>query len=328
MSKINLFIAKTPLQLFNCIEAKNRFHKEDKSVLLYQYQRSIDQIQMKNLIKKDEWFDVIAYPLAPLHRLLFPIFLNKNIIQYQNKVTSCYFGAYNSIISYFINKVKPKNFIIIDDGVKTIKISEFIKDRKLDKKGFLRPLRDKVMKASREYVYDAKFFTIYDEVKEFVPNRVIKNDYRAFKEHISSMEKEDIIYFIGTNLLERSIKTKEIFEKELKHVLEYYIKNNKRIIYVLHRYEDVEYINDLSKKYGFESVKFDNIIEVELLKRGTIPMGVASFASTAVETIDMIYGVDATIFELENSGICEKYQEVFRKLYDNFRGKRVEVIKL
>ena len=103
---------------------------------------------------------------------------------------------------------------------------------------------------------------------------------------------------------------------------------NQRLIYILHRYEDIDYMNSLSKKYCFESVKFDNIIEVELLKRGTVPHAVASFASTAVETINMIYGVDATIFELENSGIFKKYQEVFMKLYDNFKEKGVEVVKL
>jgi hypothetical protein len=320
MRKINLYIAKTPLQLFNCIEAKNRFHKNEENVLFYQYQRSIDKIQIENLIDENEWSDIIAYPLSPLRRLFFPYFLKKSIAQYQNKVASCYFGAYNSIISYFINKIKAKDFFIVDDGVKTLEISELIKDRKLDKKGFLKP--------SRDYIYEAKFFTIYYEVEKFVPNRVIKNDYVAFKEHISTIKKENIIYFIGTNLLEKSMKTEEVFEKELRKVLSHYKNKNQKLIYILHRYEDSDYMNSLSKKYDFESLKFANIIEVELLKRGTVPVGVASFASTAVETINMIYGVDTTIFELENSGIFEKYQEVFAKLYDNFREKGVEVVKL
>jgi hypothetical protein len=328
MKKINLFIAKTPLQLFNCIEARNRFHKSEKNVLFYQYQRNIDKIQIENLIKEEEWLEVIAYPLSPLHRIFFQYFLNKNILKYTNRVDSCYFGAYNSIISYFINKVKPKEFFIIDDGVKTIKISELIKDGKLDKKGLVRGIKDKLMNSSRAYIYNAKFFTIYDEVEIFLPNRVIKNNYSAFKEHVSSINKENIIYFIGTNLLERSIKTEEIFEQELKKVVLHYKKKNQKLIYILHRYEDIDYLNTLSKEYDFEAVKFDNIIEVELLKRGTVPMGVASFASTAVETIKMIYGVDATIFELENSGIFEKYQEVFFKLYNNFREKGVDVVRL
>jgi len=328
MKKINLFIAKTPLQLFNCIEAKNRFHQDETNILFYQYQRNIDKLQIENMLNSNEWSEVIPYPLSPLKRLFFPFFLKKIIVNYHDQIDHCYFGAYNSIISYLINNLKPLKFFIIDDGVKTIKISELIKDKKLDKKGVFRSLRDKLMNSSRNYIYNAKFFTIYDEIKIFVPKKVIKNDYRAFKTHISNIEKENIIYFIGTNLLERSIRSKEIFESELEKVILYYQEKNQKIIYVLHRYEEIEYMEILSKKYGFESVKFDNIIEVELLKRGTIPMGVASFASTAVETIDMIYGVNATIFELHNDGIFSKYQIIFQKLYDNFQSKGVKVIKL
>jgi len=323
----NIFIARTPLQLFNCIEARNRFHKNNHNILFYQYQRDIDKVQIESLID-DEWSEVIPYPLSPLKRLFFPFFLKKIIVNYRNHIDTCYFGAYNGIISYLINRLKPLKFFIIDDGVKTIQISELIKDKKLDKKGYFRYIRDKVMGSSRDYIYSAKFFTIYDEIKVFVPKKVIKNDYRAFKAHISKMEKENIIYFIGTNLLEKIFKTKELFENELEKVILYYQEKNQKIIYVLHRYEELEYMESLSKKYSFESVKFDNIIEVELLKRGTLPVGVASFASTAVETIDMIYGVDATIFELKNSGIFEKYQEVFTKLYNNFREKGVKVINL
>lgn len=328
MKKINLFIARTPLQLFNCIEAKNRFHVNEKNVLFYQYQRSIDKNQIESIIYDHEWTEVIAYPLSPFRRLFPQYFLKKCISKYQNKVACCYFGAYNSIISYFINKVKPKDFFIVDDGVKTIEISELIKKKKLDKKGFFRFLINKIMNSSRNYIYISKFFTIYDEVEVSLPNRVVKNDYRAFKKNITTLEEEKIVYFIGTNLLEKILKTKNIFEEELKKVILYYREKNQEVVYILHRYENTEYMKSLSIEYKFEFVKFDNIIEVELLKRGLLPTEIASFASTAIGTINIIYGVDATIFELENSGIFDKYQDTFAKLYDNFRKKGVEVIGL
>ena len=321
----NIFIARTPLQLFNCIEARNRFYKNHYNILFYQYQRDIDKLQIESLID-EQWSDIIPYSLTPIKRIFFPFFLKKVIVKYHNYIDTCYFGAYNSIISYLINNLKPLKLFIIDDGVKTIKISELIKDRKLDKKDYCKYIYNNIMGSSRDYIYRAKFFTIYDEIKLFVPNKVIKNDYREFKTHISVLEKENITYFIGTNLLEKILKNKEKFESELEKIILYYQEKNQKIIYIMHRYEEIKYIEKLSKKYNFESVKFNNIIEIELLNRGTVPMGVASFASTAVETINMIYGVDATIFELENSGIFEKYQEVFAKLYDNFRKKGVIVI--
>ena len=322
---INIFIARTPLQLFNCIEARDRFHKDEQNILFYQYRSVIDKKQIENLIDSS-WYEVVEYPLTLSNRLFFPISLSKIVSKYKSKVSSCYYGAYNGIISHLINSLNPTHKYLVDDGIKTIKISQFIKDNKLDKRGFLRPIKDWLLNSTREYIYQSKFFTVYDEIENHLPHRVVKNDYRAFKKRVSTMKREDIVYFIGTALLKRSIKTEEIFEQELERVIEYYQERNQKFIYILHRYEDIEYMNSLAKKYSFEAVRFDNIIEVELLRRGVVPSGVSSFASTAVETIDMIYGVEVKIFELDNSGIFEKYQKVFQDLYNNFREKGVDVI--
>ena len=322
---MNFFIARTPLQLFNSIEARDRFHKDERNILFYQYKNSIDKEQIENLID-DSWFDTIEYPLTLSNRLFFPILLNKIKLKYKNRVSSCYYGAYNGIISHLINSINPSNNFLVDDGIKTIKISQFIKDNKLDKRGFLRPVKDFLLKSSRGYIYKSKFFTVYKEIENYLPNRVIINDYRAFKDRVSDMNREDIVYFIGTALLKRTLKDRYIFEKELERVIEYYKQRNQKFIYILHRYEEIEYLDSLAKKYGFEAVKFNNIIEVELLQRAVFPKEVSSFASTAVETINMIYGVEMKIFELDNSKIYDKYQKVFQDLYNNFRDKGVEVI--
>ena len=322
---MNFFIAKTPLQLFNCIEARDRFHKSEENTLFYQYRSDIDKKQIKNLID-DSWFEVIDYPLTLSNRLFFPILLNKIKLKYKNRVSNCYYGAYNGIISHLINSINPSNNFLVDDGVKTIKISQFIKDNKLDKRGFLRPLKDFLLKSSRGYIYKSKFFTVYSEIEKHLPNRVVINDYRAFKDRVLTMNRENIVYFIGTALLKRTLKNRDSFEQELKRVIDYYNQRNQKFIYILHRYEEIEYLNSLAKKYNFEAVKFNNIIEIELFQRGTFPKEVSSFASTAVETINMIYGVEMKIFELDNSKIYDKYQKVFQDLYNNFRDKGIEVI--
>jgi hypothetical protein len=57
----NLFLVQTPFQLFNAIEAKNRFHPNDKNILIIIHkgqQKNMEQIH-EILDYDNEWFEVI-----------------------------------------------------------------------------------------------------------------------------------------------------------------------------------------------------------------------------------------------------------------------------
>ena len=327
VAKENLFIARTPLQLFNCIEARNRFHADEENTLFYLYQRDIDKKQMRNLIKEEEWHRIVAYPLDWKRRLFFPIFLRGIKRELRFKISHCYYGVYNSIISSFINYIAPKELIIVDDGVHTFEMAVLLESGKIGRKGFLKDIRNFILSSDASFLYRSSFFTIYDLSRYNIGNKVIVNDYRVFHSAIKSLPKKEIVYFIGTNLNEKILKDISYFEEYMKKIVEYY--KEKKLVYILHRYESPDFIGMLAEKCGFEYVIFDNPIEIDIAGAGFLPEEIATFGSSAVDTLSILYpDCRYKIFYLESRDIKEAKQDIFIKLYDAFEEKGYEVIHI
>lgn len=323
--KSNLFIARTPLQLFNCIEAKDRFHKNEQNILFYQYQREIDKNQMQSLLIDTDWHKIISYPLKPLRRLLPQFFLFFINLKYKNKIESCYYGAYNSIISSLINKINPTKLILVDDGTKTLEIARLISEQNISKRSFIKKIRDKILSSNIDFIYNTSLFTIYDLEQFNIKNSVIKNDYREYKSYLKSLPFKDIVYFIGTNLNEKMLKDSSSFEKYIQNILEFY--KDKEFIYILHRYENIDYIASLAQKYNFNYVKFDNILEVMISKEGFIPSEFATFGSSAIETLPLLYSKSHyRVFCLDIKDIVHKEILSFEKLYANLHSKDYDML--
>ena len=326
MDKINIFIAKTPLQLFNSIEAKNRFHKNETNILFYQYNSSVDREQIESLIVVDEWQEIYPYKLKFTNKIFFIIKTNKLIKKYKNKISNCYYGTYNTIIRYMINKINPFKSIIIDDGVKTLDIARLVESKTI-KKSFFRDINNKIFYSGIDFMYKSSFFTLYDLSRYNISNEVIKNDYRVFISYLKNIKKEDVVYFIGTNLNQRCLKNPNLYEEYIKNIREYYKK--KKLIYVLHRYESINFIKPLAEKYNFEFVKFNTIIEVEISKAIFLPSEIATFASSAIDSLPLIYkDTSYKVFELKADDIKEERQAIFENLYLSFKKKGLDVISL
>lgn len=323
----HLFIVRTPLQLFNAIEARKRFHKEDVNILFYQYQRMVDKRLMENLIITSEWDEVIAYPLTWSRRVFLPFYLNSMMEKHHN-IQNCYVGVFNSIVNLFINRVNPQKIVILDDGTKTLGIANNIAKGDVNRKeNRLKTLRNKIFNLDRSYIYKASFFTIYSLKNYAINNEIILNDYREFREGLERCEKKEVVYFIGTNLKEKILSSEEAFEKNLQKVLAYY--KDKKFIYILHRYESLPYLQNLAERYKFEAVKFENILEVEIAKAGFIPVEFATFGSSAIETLPLLFSQsDYRVFKIEAEDILAKKQLAMKSVYENFQSKGYEVIAL
>ena len=116
--KTNIFFTRTPFQLFNAIEAKNRFHSKDYNILVYLYDKNnkIDKIQFENLITKTDWNQIINYALTSISRIFF-----YKLYHYFDKkyIDTIYTGSYMPLINFYINRLKPNNITNIDDGQNT-----------------------------------------------------------------------------------------------------------------------------------------------------------------------------------------------------------------
>ena len=327
MLKTNLFIARTPLQLFNCIEAKKRFHSDDENILFYQYQREIDKKQMEGLIEIDGWEEIIPYQLSSVKKIFFPFFLDGIISKYKHRVNSCYYGTYNSIIAALINLISPKELVLVDDGTRTLVRAKLLESKTIEKRNFFKRIRDKILSTDRQFLYKSTFFSLYPLEEYKIENKIILNDYRMFKESLSSLPMKEMVYFIGTPLGEHVLKNKLMYEAYIKKVIAYYA--NKKFIYILHRYEEIDEIKKISKKYNFQYIKFDTILESAIFNEGFIPKEFATFTSSAIETLPILYPTsNYKSFYIESKDILEKKQDIMERIYKNYQAKGYEVIHL
>jgi hypothetical protein len=154
-----------------------------------------------------------------------------------------------------------------------------------------------------------------------IKNKIIQNDFSYFKTKIRNLEKEEDVFFIGSRMIDNGI-SKEVFELSLKKVVEFYKTVNKNVIYVPHRYENIEYLEELSKKLKFILTPFSTIIEFEFIMKGIDPSEVATFRSTAVDTLKIIYNTKVMIFKIELDKIDKNKQNEFKLVYKNFENKK------
>lgn len=327
----NIFLVQTPFQLFNAIEAKNRFDKNEKNILILinrGKEKNLDQI--KKILEYDsEWFDLIQIDFyTKIQKLFYPLLI-KNIINKLNAYTidKIYVALYRNISAHIINSVHHQNSIIYDDGNNMFKTIEFLDKSKKKSFSYFRKMISVLLlrKTDINFIYKSTIFTLFD-ISEFkkISNPIIHNDFSYFKSKIKNLKKEKNVFFIGSRMIDNGI-SKDIFESSLKKVVEFYRVVNKNVIYVPHRYEDIEYLESLSKKLKFVLTPFSSIIEFEFIIKGINPNEVSTFRSTAVDTLKIIYNAKIMIFKINLDKIEKNKQEEFKLVYNNFKNKKYDI---
>ena len=113
--------------------------------------------------------------------------------------------------------------------------------------------------------------------------------------------------FIGSNLID-TYMDKAFFEENMLKIVNYY--KEYKVIYILHRYEDKVYLESLGDKLGFEVIQFSMILEIALLEYGKIPEKVATFRSTALETLGYLYApIAMEVFEIDTERLLKPTQK-------------------
>lgn len=327
----NLFLVQTPFQLFNATEAKNRFHTNEKNILIIIHkgnQKNYDQINI--ILDYDkEWFDIIEIDFFSMAQKLFYPILIKNIIDKLNtyKINNIYVALYRNIAAHIIHSVEHKHTIIYDDGNNIFKTINFINKSQKKSFPFFRKMISIVSRRKTEvnFLYDCKIFTLFD-ISSFkaLKNEIIENDFSYFKSKIKSLTKEEDVFFIGSRMIDNGI-SKDIFEVSLEKVVRFYKEINKNVIYVPHRYENIEYLDRLSKELKFVLTPFSSIIEFEFIMKGIDPSEVATFRSTAVDTLSIIYGSEIRVFQIDLDKIEYLKREEFSLVYQNFENKKYNI---
>lgn len=327
MNKTSISIVRTPFQLFNCIEATKEFNCKGTNILICIYKNEVDKNLFEEILKNFTWDKVYFFKLNSFNRMFYSIILN-NILKKYKKVEYCFFGLITSYIVHAINQINAKENILIDDGNETFLIASNIKNN-LYKEKFKNTLVDKIVAKNLElsFLKDLKIFTFFNLESYLLSNEVIKNEYCNFKKSINNFPINKEIFFIGSNLIDNYIE-KAYFEETLNNTIKYF--NDYKIIYIPHRYEDINYLKNLSIKYGFELKKFSTILELAILQYGKKPSGLVTIRSTALETLAYLYDIKfLNIIELDLTKLKKDSQvEEYKNLYKNYLEKKIPLVKV
>lgn len=324
----SLFIVRTPFQLFNCIEAKGAFKNTGKCHLLCIYKKDIDRTMMEKMIEPEAWESVVFFQLTLINRLFYTIVL-RSFLNMLKGAQYCFFGLTTPMISHCINVARAKKNILLDDGNEIFLIVKKISNKEIFHIGIKQKMYNLILgrKVDYNYARDLSIFSFFDLKEYQLDNSVIHNDYHVFKRRVLSLPRSKEVFFIGSNLID-TYMDKEFFEENMLKVVSHY--KELKVIYILHRYEDKAYLENLGKKLGFEVVQFSIILEIALLKYGEIPEKVATFRSTALETLGYLYApIEMEVFEIDTERLLKPSQKnEYVSLYSNYRKKNIPIINL
>lgn len=328
MNNLSISLVRTPFQLFNCIEACNKFNAKGTNILICIYKNDIDEKIFRNIIDNDFWKEVYFYKLTFFNKIFYSINLNKILNKYKSS-EYCFFGLITSYIIHSINRISASKNILIDDGNETLLIAKNIKEKNYDKKFFKKKLINFILRRdfSLDFLNNLEIFSFYNLDSFNLDNKLIKNEYVFFRKSIKQLPIEKKIFFIGSNLIGTYI-SKDYFENILRNVVNYY--SDYEINYIPHRYEDLEYLEHLSKDFKFKIKKFSTILELGILEYGKRPFGLISIRSTALETIGYLYDIDfLNIIEIDTDMLLKEEQILeYKNLYYNYKQKNIPIIKV
>ena len=324
----SLFIARTPFQLFNCIEAQGTFEDTGECYLLCIYKKDIDRILMERMIASSSWKSVFFLSLTTVNRLCYP-FVVKRFLMMVKDAQYCFFGLTTPLITHCINTVQAEKNVLLDDGNEIFLIAKKISSKEISHIGMMQRIYNMILRRKIDFSYakDLSIFSFFDLKDYQLDNVVLRNDYHLFKQKVLTLPTSKEVFFIGSNLID-TYMDKQFFEENMLKVVNHY--THLKVVYILHRYEDKVYLESLGDKMGFEVIQFSMILEMALLEYGKIPEKIATFRSTALETLGYLYSpIAMEVFEIDTERLLKPTQkDEYLSLYSNYRKKNIPIVNL
>lgn len=299
--KSAVFLVESPMQLINAIEAKHYFEIQE-TYLLIRYDgiasndRHIDYVldTIDNRFSRISRF-VLQYGKKDFFKMCKPILL---CLRYNPEYL--FIGNYFSGYSKLAQLLYPnKKTIFLDDGAQTTKL-----------------------------YYDNKKINLfsYFSFNEIYPGRIYEKHSFEFLKHKLKDNKQEIkknlLFFIGTPLVENHLIETSKYDNVLKTVVSFY--SGYKIIYFPHRFED---LSKLKERTEFEIASIDMPFELYLLQLRLLPEKIVSFYSAALYTVNSMMGemIKVEAFRIPSSYFLDvQYADKIDKLY-KFLSNSIEV---
>lgn len=318
--KKNVYLVHGPFQLFNCCEARYRFHQKQHNILIF-----IDRGNHRNreqtlrILKKD--------PFDEFHHIAFESFLDKHlyplrikgILQDMIKPDTLYVSLYRNISSHIINTILPKQVIVYDDGNRTLTATHRIFKQDQPRKFCTRAKLAKLLgcRLDLDFTRTATYFSFY-ELPLVPAENYLKNDYRHYMNSVDTLPINDSVDFLGSKVIGHGIDQK-IFENLMEKVVDFYELRGKSLRYITHRNEPLDYLESLAVKLGFKLVNLPNIIEISYAQADSLPSEICTFRTAAVTNLHTIFNLPVRVFEIPQNILDPKARKILGSIYQNFR---------
>ena len=239
----------------------------------------------------------------------------------RGRVKRVYFGTYTTPVALFVNLVRAKSHVLVDDGQKTINILRAPHLVGLD--------RTRPWPFSRAFVHSAELFTFYAKLAQECGRTARQNRLTHVSERLRSILPPDVmapkgILFIGTHIAD----TYGPFERDLARVVAE--AGERQMTYILHRRDDEARMLELGHRLGFEVVRFELPLEL-VFNHIWSPHRpeVWTFGSTATDTLRAMHeGLRVRVYRLDTDSFTRaKTGAAFASIYAHQeREPRVEVV--
>lgn len=335
MKHTSIFIVRSPLQLFNCVEASKRYDCGAK-ILVILFRKEVDRKLMEQVVQGGDvvWDRVV---LGDIRSNLKQIALLADLLRSASTIRYCFIGDTTHILNIYVNSIVPEKVVLVDDGASTYRRAMTVVTRSFEKLNRhqqpIHPLlrfTDRVLRLGPAYLARASFFTMYRRIQEYSPDlEVVHNDYRFFRQRVAQLPVRDEILFIGCDIRRYVLKQQERFEFYLAAAAKYY--RGRDWTYVLHRKENESpaqraLMEDYGRKYGFRVVIYDMILEQQILHQGWRPAEVATFYSSAIDTLQAIYSPRTTVFELRNEDLLDVSKFELAEMLKHYREMEMNIV--
>lgn len=281
----NLFIIRSPLQILNAYEAIKYFNLQNIILVLIYNSGENNTYQMKSLvsiIKHDTLIELEDYKRTKFFRYLKLINTLKD-----NKFQYIFSGNFGTINRLLMANLKAEQLFLIDDGTSSIISHRKIHNYFLEPKFDLREFRYRIFRLESRINQKIDFFTIFD-LPQIANEIIIQHKFENLSNKFLNEKKLDfnLVYFLGQNLTQAKIVSKEKYIFYIQTIIEKY--KDKKIVYIPHRTEILHYEIKQLESENFE-ILFPNLpVEIYFLKLNILPFEIISFHSTALYTLKLI----------------------------------------
>jgi hypothetical protein len=328
---MNLFIVSSPFQLLNAFEAKYHYKSlsEDSILVILDFYGEKNMLQIKEVLNVFHWSNTVVHTIrATENKINFLFRLRKVVKKYKNcNYNRVFIGEYFAYeIRAIVNSIKYIKLVLFDDGNGSIKtINHLIGKKTENSPKIIRDFVYKLFGLDTKKYENISLFTAYDFLidKNVESLTVEKNNYCNIKLINKDKKQVEDIIFLGVKFVEKDLidfdTYKKLLSNAIKHLRERCLG---KINYVPHRGENLSKLRILEDELDMQLLPLNETIELYLVKSEEKPRIVTTFFSSAVFSLQFIFGNDIVL-----KSFYLKFGERVPTSYHEYEKLGIEVVK-